>query len=397
MAPYESYLTVAFTILLGLAIVVYFVLDKRRRYWESKGFPCTGRSHMIYGDYKDIGRLENSQLANQRLYHEFKARKLPIGGVMVYLVRSAIVVDLELVKSVMVKDFANFSSRGTYNPEVDPLSGNMFFLEGQAWRLLRTKLTPTFSSGRMKMMFEIILEVANQLENYLLEKTVNGEQELGMKYIMSGYTMDVIGTCALGIECNNLREENSKIREICDKIFNLSPLQMLWYIFLLSSKRLSAMLKLKATHPDVERFFMDLVRKTVDYREKNNIQRNDFMNLLIQLKNSENPDERVTMNEIAAQVYVFFVAGFETSSTGLVYCLYELAMNQDIQDKLRNEIQRVCGDGKLTYETVSAVEYLNMVIDGRFALMSSTHYSNHSFHPQKHSANTHREISTEPQ
>lgn len=49
------------------------------------------------------------------------------------------------------------------------------------------------------------------------------------------------------------------------------------------------------------------------------------------------------------------------------YCLYELAQNQDIQDRLRNEIQTVLEEqeGQLTYESIKAMTYLNQVISGR--------------------------------
>lgn len=370
----ECFLAIGVTTALALVISLWLFLDKRRRFWEDRNFPCTGRALMLFGDYKEASRTEHLQDTNRRLYREFKARKLPIGGTILYVVQSAIVVDPELIKTILVKDFASFHSRGLYhNPEVDPLSGSLFFLEGQVWRQLRAKLTPTFTSGKMKMMFETILGVANELGDYFQEKTSDGTLELEMKDVMSAFTIDVIGTCAFGIECNSLRDGNSEIREVSRKIFKQSTLHMLWVIFLSTFKGLATALKLKETPADLEKFYMDLVQNTVDHREKNNVQRNDFMNLLIQLKNSENPDERVTMNEITAQAFLFFVAGFESSSTTMVNCLYELAMNPDIQEKLRTEIKRVCGDGKLTYDTVSSVEYLNMVIDGRFELMAIRH------------------------
>lgn len=73
------------------------------------------------------------------------------------------------------------------------------------------------------------------------------------------------------------------------------------------------------------------------------------------------------IGELAAQVFVFYVAGFETSSSTMSYCLYELAQNQDIQDRLRNEIQTVLEEqeGQLTYESIKAMTYLNQVISGR--------------------------------
>lgn len=161
-------------------------------------------------------------------------------------------------------------------------------------------------------------------------------------------------------------------------------------MFMMIFKGIATTFKMRSLPAAVEKFFIELVHDTVRQREKNNVQRNDFMNLLIQLKNSEDPDARITMDEMAAQSFVFFLAGSETSSTAMVNCMYELAMNQDIQDKLRNEITRVCGKGKLTYEAVNTVEYLNMVIDGKLCNASSESILEPFQILQKLFASTHR-------
>lgn len=48
------------------------------------------------------------------------------------------------------------------------------------------------------------------------------------------------------------------------------------------------------------------------------------------------------------------------------FALYELALNQDIQNNLREEIRRVLSKhkGEWTYEAVQEMEYLGRVIDG---------------------------------
>lgn len=74
-----------------------------------------------------------------------------------------------------------------------------------------------------------------------------------------------------------------------------------------SSHNLARLVGFKTTLEEVERFFMAIVHETVQYRETNNVSRNDFMDLLIKLKNSKNQSETlggISMNELAAQVYL---------------------------------------------------------------------------------------------
>lgn len=75
----------------------------------------------------------------------------------------------------------------------------------------------------------------------------------------------------------------------------------------------------------------------------------------------------LTMDEVAAQSFVFFLAGFETSSTTMTFALFELAQHQDIQDRVREEIGQVLAkhDEQMTYDSLSELKYMKQVIDGK--------------------------------
>ena len=78
----------------------------------------------------------------------------------------------------------------------------------------------------------------------------------------------------------------------------------------------------------------------------------------------------MTDSLIAAQAYAFFVAGFETSATTISYALYELAINREIQDKLREEFDEeyTKHGGNFTYENIKKMNYLDKVIKGTYVI-----------------------------
>lgn len=69
---------------------------------------------------------------------------------------------------------------------------------------------------------------------------------------------------------------------------------------------------------------------------------------------------------LTAQAYVFFAAGFETGASTISNTLYELAQNQKIQDKLREEIREHYDKYKeeLIYENIKEMKYLDKVFKG---------------------------------
>jgi len=67
-----------------------------------------------------------------------------------------------------------------------------------------------------------------------------------------------------------------------------------------------------------------------------------------------------------AQALTFLTAGYETSGSTLSFALYELALHPEIQQRMRVEIMQVLSkhDGKLTYDGIQNMSYLDRVVSG---------------------------------
>ncbi|KAG5868514.1 hypothetical protein JTB14_036998 [Gonioctena quinquepunctata] len=280
----------------------------------------------------------------------------------------------------MQKDFNHFVNHGMYvNEKVDPLTGHLFNLEDEKWRKLRTKLTPTFTSGKMKMMFQTMISCTSGLEDILKDYSII-QDAVDIKDVVSRFTTDIIGSVAFGIDCNSLKNPESEFRIWGKKIFKSNFVRRIKAtITMVIPRNILIKLGFKQTSSEIEEFFMNVVKNTVKYREDNNVFRKDFMHLLLQLKNKgkisddenmktdnekEVAGQFLTFNEIAAQCFVFFLAGFETSATTMTFALLELALNQDIQDKLRQEVKTVLKkyDRQITYDAIMEMNYLDKVV-----------------------------------
>lgn len=367
--------------LVGVAIaLLYKFYQNKFSYWKNRGVPSE-TPLPLFGNMRGLGSKYHFRDINQRIYGKFKG-KAPIAGMYLFFKRVAFLTDLDLIKQVLIKDFKSFHDRGVFNNVRDePLTGHLFALEGEEWRSMRHKLTPVFTSGKMKHMFGVVVEVGHQLEKAMdaaVKAAVVDGGDVEIKELCARYTTDVIGTCAFGLECNSLVDPNAEFRNKGKMLFEKPRHNQLLQSFIITNANLARKLRLKVFPDDLSSFFMKAVRTTIDYRLKHGIKRNDFLDQLIELRAENEEAARqgkgidlsngLTIEQMAAQCFVFFIAGFETSSSTMAFCLYELALQPDVQQRLREEIETVTkevSNGEVTYDAIAQMTYLEQVILGK--------------------------------
>lgn len=359
--------------LLGTIIWFFYSII---RTWKDSGVPSSEQN--LKTIYNVFARKMNFAQAMLEVYTEMKAKGAKFCGTFVPF-PAFVPIDPEVIKNIMQKDFNYFVNRGVfYNEKHDPLSAHLFSIEDNKWRNLRAKLSPTFTSGKMKMMFNTILSTNKQMK-LVLDEVKEGDP-FEIKEIMSRLNTDIIGSCAFGIDCNSLKDPETPFRTAGKGLFENGFVDNIRIILSMAYPNIARKLGSYLNKPHVTKFFMGMLKDTVDYREKNNIYRKDFMHLLIQLKNRglisddeqimpqqsddvSDKSQKITFNELAAQAFVFFIAGFETSSSVISYALYELALHQEIQSKVRDEVNKVVAKhgNEITYEAIMDMTYMEMV------------------------------------
>lgn len=301
--------------------------------------------------------------------------------------------DPELLKQLTVKDFDHFEDhRPHIDDKTDELFGNsLFFMKGEKWRDMRANLSPAFTGSKMRQMFELITEIADQFVEYLSAENEKGHRNnWEMKDLFSMYANDVIASTAFGIKINSLEDRDNEFMAAGKKFRDISDPKALIKLLLITSwPRLSKALGYTFIEKSVANFFRPMILDTMVEREKRNIFRPDMINILMQVRkenlqqtnaeqqlddsvlfNGESTKKRVvkrqwTDNELVAQCLLFFSAGFGTISDLLSFGTYELATHPELQDRLYSEILDVHQslDGKpLSYEALQGMKYLDQVV-----------------------------------
>lgn len=169
-------------------------------------------------------------------------------------------------------------------------------------------------TGKMKVMFSTIYDISKEMVEHLAKP--ERPKEFEMKELLCQFTTDVIGNVAFGLDMNCIKDPENMFRKMGKKAFVNTPAKVMKIFFIISFQNLARKLHMMITDKEVSDFFLNSIKQTVEYREKNDVERPDFMNLLLQIKNKGkiNDDNgatvgKISFDEMAAQCYVFFLAG----------------------------------------------------------------------------------------
>jgi cytochrome P450 family 9 len=282
-------LAIVSTIVIGIYGLVKFV-HGNDDYWPKHGITLikAGDVATVWDRYT---LSVPPQDIDKRIYDEFKARdpKVKMGGTMEFRKPLLFIFDPDLIKSVAVKDFDHFTNRRTFPLDKDDPSHfgqSLFMLENQQWKDMRSTLSPTFTTGKIRRMFDILNDSAQQMTEYLLgEMKASGSNEIELKEVCGRFTLNVIVSSAFGVESNSFRDKDSLFYRMGQRIQNqFSGLKFLKFMLILVCPILSKVIKMNFFDDEAMVFFGDVIKKTVKHRKESGEKRDDFVQLLLETR-----------------------------------------------------------------------------------------------------------------
>ncbi|XP_021108186.1 cytochrome P450 3A14 [Heterocephalus glaber] len=277
------------------------------------------------------------------------------------------ITEPDMIKAVLVKEcYSAFTNRRSLGP-VGFMKNAVSLSEDEEWKRIRTQLSPTFTSGKLKEMFPIIKQYGDVLVKNLRSRAEKGKP-VDLKEVFGAYSMDVITATSFGVNVDSLNNPEDPFVEKARKLLILDlfrPLRLSVVLFPFLTP-VYEMLRIFIFPWDSLKFFTKFVKQMQENRlEPNQKHRVDFLQLMMNSQNSKDTESHKALSdvEILAQSIIFISAGYDTTSNTLSFIMHMLATHPDAQKKLQQEIDTTLPNKAFpTYDVMMEMEYLDMVV-----------------------------------
>nr|XP_042910707.1 cytochrome P450 3A41-like isoform X1 [Parasteatoda tepidariorum] len=364
------------TVLISFLIIIFLYRYSIRshNYWKERNVPFV-KPYPFIGTLLDIVTKPGHEVELERylkygpIYGHFETNKpmLSVG-------------DPSILRNILVKDIQVFQGNRfseTGNKELD----NMITMaKGENWKRIRTIISPTFSTGKMKRMMGIFRDCCETLMNNLAKVAEQGET-FDAKRVFGAFTLDVIASSAFSTKLDSQQDPNNKFVRMASKLF--SPGFNWRLVGVVLFPKLMKLMGESFFSSESLNFFSRVTYQIIDERRRTGKQTaNDFLQLLLdtckevesngQLKQSfeevddlttnygagmednqallQNPvTKSLSTDEMVSQCVVFFLAGYESTSTTLSIACYFMALHPDIQEQAYAEVKQLLQDSGVSY------------------------------------------------
>lgn len=283
-------------VLLVLGILIYSYMTRKFNHWKKRGVPFL-KPLPIFGNIKDVCLWKTT--IGEFCKSVYDNTKEPFVGFFILDEPSLMVNDLDTIRNILIKDFDHFLNRTmTNNEKHDGVGSNILFLmKTPKWRDVRRKMTPAFSTGKMKLMSKLMNNCAEHMVEYLRQKTKQ-DDHLEAREVCAKFTTDTITSTSFGLEAGCFKQEDAPFRVIARRIYNW---QMIWHAiqttcFFIAPK-LVHLFGMRFVDDLSSNFFRDVFWRTMKEREISEVVRNDLLDILIEMKKQDKIDNVESLGE----------------------------------------------------------------------------------------------------
>jgi cytochrome P450 len=280
--------------------------------------------------------------------------RLDVGPVRAYLVS-----DPEYVHQILVTNASNYVKGKMLDGIRVALGDGLFTSDGEKWRHQRRLLQPAFTAAQVQQMGpQIEHAVSVALDRW--EPASQSLEPVDLLAELIRVNIEIILQAMFGTTVDPAR--SARLLALTDEVFR-GMTERVWTFFLPPSVPTPGGRRYQRAIDalDVE------ITAIVAARRAQGVRNDDLLDALL---SATDPDsgERMTDRQIRHEIFTLFIAGYESTATGISWTWYLLANNPDAARTLRAELDAVL-DGRIpTSADLASLTYTRMVIDEAFRL-----------------------------
>ena len=242
-------------------------------------------------------------------------------------------------------------------------------VHGEQWKRQRKSVAPMFAKRHMADLAPMIADVMREFKARL-----DAKPDIELNAAMAELTFDVLAKALLG-DPQGLDKDRLKFatRKVVTSAGTLRPDDLLplprWLPRPISPKGSYALKQLKQAADDL-----------LDSRDKDN-PGDDLVGLLISAVDPKT-GQGLSRRERRDNLIGFFIAGHETTALTLTWALYLVGMHKPTAERIRAEVQAVCGDRDIIYEDMEKLVFTRAVIDETMRLYPPAPMLNRECHEE---------------
>nr|QUF59389.1 cytochrome p450 CYP3049E3 [Brachionus angularis] len=365
---------IIFNYLLLLTILVVFIFFTyltlkiwlmRKKYQNLPGPKTKGIIQFYFGHYFTVNEFMSNGKILGELLREWSEK---YGSVFVYQFMTEMICitsEAEAIKEIMVD--LNFSKKEMIYkivgfPFNERFGGNGILTESNhnKWRKRRTFFNHAFkkdnlleSINRFNYKSDIFIE---KLKRHAYDSP---EKSVALLNEFNRLTLDVIADVAFDLDLNTIEDPDSKFNYHITKSLHAVTLLALdpFCMFKISKRELIN--ELKNSIISLREECTDIINKKLfEIKDDPFFTKNMFSIILEYSKTDDDFDFDILVDDFIT----FFVAGQETTANALAFCFFELGKNEEILNKLIEEIDQVLGTkSEITSDDLAKLSYTNAV------------------------------------
>ncbi|KAI3378724.1 hypothetical protein SNEBB_006578 [Seison nebaliae] len=361
-----SAILLSFIVILCILHINQYV--KRRNLLKSIKLSFPENTSLIFGNSQEIKKLNYDNFVK-------KYTKL-LGNAWTYssgIHNFVVLSDPDAIRKCFIERSTEFNARPEFVVQIPQEERHLFNSHGKRWKDLRKLLGRAFTAKKMrKLNDEMIMAIFNCID--VLDRKTNGNRQIDIFRCFKRMTLEAIETCGFGLKSEYQNSNDEKYFKDLDMITSrhylldviLSVSTLVGWI--MNHFKFLLICFMKSIH--VVQLTKDRLKMVYLEKSKLKLDEDAQKNLLTIIMSTDDDNENM-LNEksIVGNLFLFLIAGYETTSTALSYAAHAVVAYPEIQEKLRSELLEFANnqpnstiDKKtFNFDNINQLEYLDAV------------------------------------